>query len=183
MCAALSLYGHFKSARTSLFDVTVGGNGACDTVSPAWCTRFFGGNPNVWAGGMIDCAFPATGASVLANRYQCYARAGYDGPSGVGTPKGVTPFKPLKPTAKITKPASVTHGVAASFSGAASTDPFPGGSISSYKWTWGDGSTSTVTTNPVTHTWTSAGSYPVKLTVTDSYGQVSTVASSTVTVG
>jgi PKD repeat protein len=81
----------------------------------------------------------------------------------------VNVFKPMSPTAVITTTLPVTHGVSHSFSGANSTDPFPGGAISSYAWNWGDGHTSTGKT--ASHTYSSAGTRTITLTVTDNYGR------------
>ena len=57
--------------------------------------------------------------------------------------------------------------------GASSTDP--DGSIASYAWNWGDGSAAT-TGSTSTHTYATAGSYPVGLTVTDNGGATGTFA-------
>ena len=65
--------------------------------------------------------------------------------------------------------ASTTNGtapLAINFSSTGSSDP--DGSISSYRWTFGDGSSSTAA-NP-SKTYTSAGTYSVVLTVTDNAG-------------
>ncbi len=73
------------------------------------------------------------------------------------------------PTAHIA--ASVTTGDApltVSLSGAGSADP--DNDIVSYAWTFGDGTTSSVA-NPPDKTYTDAGSYVVRLTVTDSGGR------------
>jgi hypothetical protein len=176
---ALSLYGHFKSDATKhLYDVTLGGNGSCHTSTLASCANWWTGsgtgNPNLEGLGLIDCAWDnstADPATPLTNRYQCYAQKGYDGVSGVGTPMGTTPFTPMSPTAVISPPGTVTHGHAKTFSGSGSTDPFPGGSIVSYKWTWGDGHTTTTTSTSASHTYAAAGHRSVKLTVTDNYGR------------
>jgi hypothetical protein len=176
---ALSLYGHFKSDATKhLYDVTLGGTGSCNTSTLAscayWWTTSPTGNPNLTGLGPLDCAWDSSTldpATPLANRYQCYAQKGYDGVSGVGTPIGTTPFTPMNPTAAIASPGTVTHGVAKSFSGAGSTDPFPGGSIATYKWTWGDGQTTTSASPTANHTYAAAGARTVKLTVTDNYGR------------
>jgi subtilase family serine protease len=163
---ALTLYGHYKSDRSHLYDVTVGGTGLCDLNSPGEC--FGSSNPNVSLGaGLVDCAWGSTGTAIRANRSQCYAAPGYDGVSGVGTPKGTNPFKPMSPTAVITKPSSITHGHSASFSGAKSSSPFPGGSIKTYSWNWGDGHNSIGKT--ASHTYAKKGTYKVTLTVTDTY--------------
>ena len=75
------------------------------------------------------------------------------------------------PTAAFT---SSTNGLAASFNGTSSTDP--DGTIASYAWTFGDGTTSTAA-SPV-HTYAAAGTYSVKLTVTDDDGATDDVTQS-----
>jgi len=66
-----------------------------------------------------------------------------------------------------TQPAS---GQPVTFSGARSTDP--DGSIGSYAWSFGDGSTGT-SANP-SHTYSRPGTYVAELTVTDSSGRTAT---------
>ena len=178
---SISLYGHYKSDATKhTYDVVAGGNGACDATSPTSCANFLGGPLNTFGAGDIDCAWLHLSATLAAGNAQCDAAPGYDGPSGVGTPKGLTVFTALHPTAKITKPATITHGTVASFSGSTSTDPFPGGSISTYTWVWGDGTANSTGVAP-THTYATAGTRSITLTVRDNYG-VSGSVSVTVTV-
>jgi PKD repeat protein len=112
---------------------------------------------------------------VLADRAQCYAQPGYDGVSGVGTPVGLGVFAPMSPTARITQAANVIHGTAHTFSGATSTDPFPGGSPTTYRWTWGDGTSFTTQNATAAHTYAHAGTVTVTLKVTDNYGRSNTV--------
>jgi PKD repeat protein len=88
-----------------------------------------------------------------------------------------------KPTAVLSAPATVTHGVAATFSGASSTDTNTGGKITSFKWVWGDGTTTTTANASVAHTYGLAGSKTVTLTVTDNYGNTSAPVSRTIKVG
>jgi hypothetical protein len=167
---SLSLYGHFKSEGTAhLYDVTVGGTGMCSTYSPTSCFNSAGQNPNTLGYGLIDCAFGAQGTPVLGNRAQCYARPGYDGVSGVGVPKGTAAFTAMNPKAVIHSPGTVTHHVAKVFSSSGTSDPFPGGSITAYKWTWGDGTSSTGASP--THNYAAAGTRTITLTVTDNYGR------------
>jgi hypothetical protein len=169
---ALSLYGHFahRSLRR-VHDVTVGGTGLCGSASLNECRATWGPNPNVTAGGLVDCAFPAHGTTVLANRYQCYARRGYDGVAGVGTPAGTSIFKPMTPTARITRPGRVRLGARVRYSAARSGDPFPGGRIVRYVWHWGDGHVTHTTHRAAAHRYHSTGRHTVTLTVVDNYGR------------
>ena len=64
---------------------------------------------------------------------------------------------------------------------AAGSQAEPGHSISSYAWTFGDGSTGGGAL--ATHAYGSAGTYTVTLQVTDDVGRKSTLTSQTVTVG
>jgi xanthomonalisin len=173
---ALTLYGHFKSAPAT-YDVQVGGNGACDTANPTACKAFYGGSQtaNQYWGYNVDCAYSPNDTT---NTGQCYAQKGFDGPSGVGAPRGLSTFTAMAPKASVTGPSSVAHGTSATFTGTA-TDPFPGGSISSYSWTFGDGGTATGAT--AHHTFAHAGTYTVTVRATDAYGVLGT-ASRTVTV-
>jgi subtilase family serine protease len=166
---AMTLYGHFHSAPAQLYDVTVGGTGACDNTDPTPCGNFFGvSNPNTFGAGLIDCQWGASGVAVLANKYQCNAEPGYDGVSGVGTPNGIAPFQPISPSAVIQSPGTLTVGVSHNFSASGSSAPFPGDSITQYKWTWGDGTTTTTAAATASHTYASPGTKTITLTVTDS---------------
>lgn len=163
---AMTLYGHFHATPSELYDVTVGGNALCDSTSAVEC--FGNGNPNSDLGaGMVDCMWGASGTAVLADKYQCNAESGYDGVSGVGTPKGVALFQPISPTAVIQSPGTVTVGVSHGFSASGSNAPFPGDSITQYTWDWGDGTTTTTASVAASHTYSSAGAKTVTLTVTD----------------
>ncbi|MCK4222094.1 MAG: PKD domain-containing protein, partial [Dehalococcoidia bacterium] len=73
----------------------------------------------------------------------------------------------IKPSANFTaSPTSGTAPLAVDFDASGSSDP--DGSITSYNWTFGDGSTGTgVTTS---HTYNTAGTYTVNLTVIDGQG-------------
>ena len=162
----MTLYGHFHATPSQLYDVTVGGNALCDSTSAVEC--FGNSNPNVDLGaGMVDCMWGASGTAVLADKYQCNAEPGYDGVSGVGTPKGIAPFQPISPTAAIQSPGTLTVGVSHNFSASGSSAPFPGDSITQYKWNWGDGQTTTTAAVTASHTYASAGTKTVTLTVTD----------------
>lgn len=173
---ALSLYGHFKTTPSVLNDIVTGGNGICGGASAGQCASFFGGSPNTFGFGVLDCAWLPGSATLSASTRPCDAQTGYDGPSGVGTPKGTAAFIAMNPTAVITPPSTITHGVLANFSGAGSTDPFPGGTISTYAWTWGDGSTTTGPSATAGHTYATAGTKTVTLKITDVYGRTRTIS-------
>ncbi|WP_444998211.1 PKD domain-containing protein [Aliikangiella sp. IMCC44359] len=79
------------------------------------------------------------------------------------------------PVAEANGPYSGTVGTKIAFSKAGSNDP--DGTIASYAWDFGDGSSSS-TENP-THAYNAEGTYTVKLTVTDNNGET---ASDTATV-
>lgn len=165
---ALTLYGHLGGS--SLFDVTTGGNGYCGGEGAAAC-----GDPNGLGAGILDCDYPATGTTPSAGDRACDALSGYDGPTGVGTPKGLGAFAKTGPTAKVSGPTSVTHAKANTWT-ATTTDPFAGGTVTSYSWNWGDGSAATVTkTGSASHTYATAGkTWKITLTVTDSYAMKGT---------
>jgi len=59
-----------------------------------------------------------------------------------------------------------------SFNASCSSDP--NGSISSYRWVFGDGSTTTTGSPTVSHTYFDSGNFTVTLTVTDNSGQTDT---------
>ena len=75
---------------------------------------------------------------------------------------GAAPNQP--PVAAFTSP---TNGLAVDVDGSTSADP--DGAIASYAWTYGDGGTATGA-NPAAHTYSTAGTYTVTLTVTDDEG-------------
>ena len=81
----------------------------------------------------------------------------------------------------MTPPGSPEAGVVATFSASASSDPYPGGSISSYSWSWGDGTPGGSGVEP-THTYAVPGDYTVTLSVTDNYGLTSVSVTQSVAV-
>lgn len=76
------------------------------------------------------------------------------------------------PIAAVNGPYSANEGSPISMSGAASVDP--NGSVASYQWSFGDGGTASGAT--VSHSYATAGSFVVRLVVTDNDGLVDTVA-------
>jgi subtilase family serine protease len=156
---ALTLYGHPGAA----YDVTTGGNGWCGGEGAAQCP-----NPNSSGDGILDCAYTGSGAVAVGDR-ACDALTGYDGPSGVGSPNGIGMLTRTGPSATISGPASVTHGTSQTWT-ATTTDPFPGGAVTSYSWNWGDGTSTITTAGSAAHTYTTGGvTRTITLTVTDNY--------------
>lgn len=82
----------------------------------------------------------------------------------------VTVAANVAPTASFT---SSCTNLACTFNGSGSSDP--DGSISSYDWNWGDGTTHGTGVTP-SHTYAAAGTYPVTLTVTDNQGATGAVS-------
>ncbi len=156
---AVTLYG--QAAR---FDVTEGGNGACEGEA------FECKGINSLGFGRVDCE----------GTTECDAGAGYDGPTGVGTPEGLGLFEPESPSAAISAPDALTAGTGASFSVVGFNDPYPGGSVGSASWSWGDGSSSGGAT--AGHAYASPGTYTITLAVTDRYGVEAPLATKTVNV-
>jgi hypothetical protein len=172
---ALSLYGHFAHPSIRhVHDITVGGTGLCGGASVATCRAAWKTNPNETEHGLVDCAFPAHGSAVLANRYQCYARRGYDGVAGVGTPAGTSVFKAMRPTARFIRPAKVRLGAKVRYSAVHSSDPFPGGRITRYVWHWGDGHVTRTAHRVATHRFRAGGKRTVTLQVVDNFGRSDT---------
>ena len=84
-------------------------------------------------------------------------------PVGGGTPANTPPQASFTSTA---------NGLTANFNGSGSTDA--DGTISSYAWQFGDGTTGTGATT--SHAYATAGTYPVTLTVTDNGGATHSVS-------
>lgn len=135
-------------------------------------------NPGIYYGtgtpGRVDGAttwtsgMPATwGATASQTNYLYNIKAIYT----------VDPIGNVAPVAVANGPYNGTVNTAVSFSSNGSYDP--DGSIASYAWTFGDGGTSTLA-NP-SHTYTTAGTYNVSLTVTDNEGETGT-SSTTATI-
>ena len=86
------------------------------------------------------------------------------------------PAPPVAPTADANGPYTGTAGIAVTFDGSGSTDD---GTIASYAWDFGDGSTGTGVSPG--HAYAAAGLYTVTLTVTDD-GGLTDSATSTATI-
>lgn len=126
---AETLYEHLGNS-SALFDVTQGGNGYCDGEAAAQC-----GEPAVnEQEGDVDCIGTTA----------CDAASGFDGPSGVGAPIGLTAFGGpgiVKPPSAVTGKATEAAGGAAVLNGTVN----PGGSeVTSCVFEYGPGTTLTL---------------------------------------
>jgi hypothetical protein len=74
---AATLYSHFGESA-AFYDVTKTGNGWCGGADEAIC-----GHPNKTLGEEVDCEYTTA----------CNAGTGFNGPAGVGTPKGLYGFR------------------------------------------------------------------------------------------
>ena len=97
------------------------------------------------------------------------------------TTHSITVGQGALPTAAfVTSPSAPVVNQTVNFNGAGSQAE-PGHNISSYDWTFGDGSSGG---GPIaTHAYASAGTYTVTLQVTDDVGRKSTLVSQSITVG
>jgi hypothetical protein len=189
---AQSLYYNLHSHPSSVYDVTVGGNSFCDGDVKSHCTAAVKaltggatGNPNLLRKdgvdlGLLDCGYDPNLEKSTVNDRQCNARTGYDGPSGVGAPNGLSVFTPAPTTLSMTVPAMKLNTVQ-TFT-ANYTNPHIAAAPFTYQWTWGDGQTTTATTASTTHKYTVKGTYTVSVTVTPHTGAAST-SSRSITVG
>ncbi len=75
------------------------------------------------------------------------------------------------PAVTMSSPRTAVTGTDSSFRAQAAE---PGGSVSAYYWTFGDGRTSNSTGPDVTHAYSEAGTYTASVTVTSSLGTIST---------
>jgi hypothetical protein len=100
-------------------------------------------------------------------------------PGGTTTRPGPTTTTPANkpPIAQIGGSPCPTSGLACTFDGGGSNDP--DGTIAKYEWNFGD--TKTATGETAAHTYDEAGTFTVKLTVTDNKG-LKTTTTLTVTV-
>jgi PKD repeat protein len=120
----------------------------------------------------------ATGAGKTASH--TYAAAGTytvkltvtDGAGATGTVSRAVTVAAAANTAPTAAFASSVSGLAVSVDGSGSTDP--DGAVASWAWDFGDGATGAGKT--ASHTYAAAGTYTVKLTVTDGAGATGTVS-------
>jgi hypothetical protein len=186
---AAAVYENAARHPTAVFDVVDGGNGFCggDTTSSCGANVFTDSgsvthNPNALGGGIVDCSFPRNNSDPASSpplSTECNATAGFDGPSGVGTPFSTSLFSPTNPGVKIHH-SGVRAGTAATFRLAVHVR-LSGTKVKKVTVAWGDGHTSRGTSIHQRHTYRKAGKVHVTVSVTDNLGQA-TIVHSTLTV-
>jgi PKD repeat protein len=91
-----------------------------------------------------------------------------------------TAAQPPVPAATMSGPRTAVTGADSLFHAQGSEQ---GGSISAYYWTFGDGRTSNSTGPDVTHVYSEAGTYTASVTVTSSFGTITTLTRSVTVLG
>jgi PKD repeat protein len=160
----LSTSGSGAQRRSTITITYAGDNVPIGTTQASnrgsWSATFNNLNP-------VPCTIRTSDGSTSATRAVSNAPTNCSNNGTVNTP----------PLANAGGPYIGTVGAAVTFNGSGSSDA--GGSIVSYAWNFGDGSTGTGV-GP-THTYTAAGSFTVTLTVTDNGGLTNT-ATTTATI-
>jgi hypothetical protein len=97
---AATLYNRYAThGHAGVYDVRQGGNAYCDTLSTKACehlgrSKIAVNQPTRY--GTVDCRFTNSSKDkAIKHHTQCVAGKGFDGPSGIGAPSGLTVFAPL----------------------------------------------------------------------------------------
>lgn len=98
-----------------------------------------------------------------------------DDRKGVTTDLGADEYVNHAPVAAATAPPTGRQNVAVTFDGSGSRDPDAGDTITTYKWSFGDGQSTDTTTPTVAHAYAAQGIYRPTLTVLDNHGATSAV--------
>ena len=122
-------------------------------------------------GGNYYIVVDGVGTGDALTAYTDYSSIGRFSLTGSWTPATVANVAPIASTTGTT-PTTGTAPLTVSFIGSNSYDP--DGTIASYSWNFGDGTSST-STNP-SHVYSAAGTYTATLTVTDNSGATSTAS-------
>jgi subtilase family serine protease len=182
-----SLYVNAAKSKSSVFDVVntndglVAGNSFCGGDTTLNCGNFvfnnFGGsthNPNGLGPGKVDCSFPLGGrdpAGPPPLNSGCNAVAGYDGPTGLGTPNGLRLYTSTAPRVTLTGPQVLKVRSSAKFTVSAH-NRVSGAHVKKYAFRFGDGHSVTSSSPKAHHTYKRPGTFTATVTVTDSLHQV-----------
>ena len=183
----VAVYDSYGSSGGANWFVYGGTSVAAPFVAGVWAltgplapTTVAAGVPYANRTGWKDVTSGSNGS--CSGSYLCTSAAGYDGPTGLGSPIGTTGFggnsggggggggTNSPPTAGFT---SSCTNLACTFTDT-STDS--DGTVMGWSWAFGDGTTST--TRSPSHSYTAAGTYTVTLTATDNGGATGSVSHS-----
>ncbi len=151
-----------ESATTVLTGVTINFNGttSSDPDGTVAGLSWDFGDGSTASGGIVSHSYATAGTYTAKLTVT-------DNSGSIASNTVVLTIQDRPPSATfIPSPSNSTTGLAVSFSAAGTTDP--DGTISSYSWNFGDGSTGTGFST--THTFSTPGIYTVTLTVTDNSG-------------
>lgn len=169
-----------KKARWDVTDThrIAGGNGFCGGDFARHCgnvvfKKYTGGgikthNPNALGFGLLDCSFRARGnKNAAGSSTQCNAAPGFDGPTGVGTPRTLRLFDQSNPALHTLLPAARLHTAQRYIIRAHAK--VAGAKVVSYLWKFGD---HTISHRRVArHAYARPGTYHVTVEATDTFHQ------------
>ena len=188
-----SLYVNAQLHKASVYDVFArpgfgtfaSGSGLCGGVPAKQCGNYVfnnivgsGGkkshNPNALGVGLLDCSFshnPNNNHNATSTSRECNTFPGFDGPTGLGVPNSLRLYTATNPTVAVIAPATVKAHRLAHFR-ARAHEIVPRTHVTGYSWAWGDGTSTSSSTNRASHRYPHAGKFTVVLRVTDSRFQV-----------
>ena len=143
---------------------TLSGTSMASPHTAGAAALYLQGDPAATPAGVRGALWSALTTGVVTSSRTASNHLLYVGPTGSSPPSNGPP------TASFTN--SCTN-LACAFDGSASSDP-QDGAVSDYSWSFGDGSAPVSGTATPSHTYATAGSYTVTLTVTDSAGATGT---------
>jgi hypothetical protein len=186
-----AVYANAQSHPSQRYDVRSGGNGYCGSDSTTDCgnavfalTPLFGNhNPNHLGHGVADCSFPRDTSDVTSPPLssECNAVSGFDGPTGVGVPRGPDLFRRTDPTVTIGRAATAKVRKSVTFTARVRATAV-GARVVTYLWSWGDGKSTRTSSATTHHTYAHSGKFAVTLSIVDTrYQSVRTLTSITIT--
>lgn len=164
----------FSASANSPTTLTFSAAGSTATGGVAEYVWQFNDDPMTLQANTVETTSPTISHTFPLSGYFYTVALTVMGPDGtsIGTAKNVA-VGAENPTARFVAPSGLQKA-SLGFNGSASSDPTPGGYITKYSWTFGDGSTATGAR--VSHAYARPGSYTATLTVTTNYGLTSRVS-------
>ena len=182
----VAVYDSYGSSAGANWFVYGGTSVAAPLVAGVWALTgsltagtVSGGVPYANRSGWKDATGGSNGSCSTA--YLCQGVAGYDGPTGLGSPIGTSGFGTSGGGGTTNNPPVAGFSSSCTNLGCSFTDSSSDsdGTVTGWSWSFGDGATSSV--QSPSHTYAAAGTYMVTLTAADSGGATGSV-SHTVTV-